>query len=83
MDNKCLDDELLDIYCQDGQTVLGSLRETYQKGRADEQKLILEKAYDLHASCCEEYGVDCFEAQSDAFGEFVVWLEKQIKGDTE
>lgn len=35
MSNKCLDDELFDIYIEDAKTVIESLREIYEKGRAD------------------------------------------------
>lgn len=35
MSNKCLDDELYDIYIQDGKQIIESLREIYDKGRAD------------------------------------------------
>lgn len=35
MGNKCLDDELYDIYIEDGKQVIESLREIYEKGKAD------------------------------------------------
>ena len=35
MSNKRLDDELFNIYIQDGKTILASLREIYDKGKAD------------------------------------------------
>lgn len=33
--SKCLDDELYDIYIEDGKQIIESLREIYEKGRAD------------------------------------------------
>lgn len=33
--SKCLDDELYDIYIEEGKQVIESLREIYDKGRAD------------------------------------------------
>lgn len=35
MSNKRLDDELFNIYIQDGKTILASLREIYELGKAD------------------------------------------------
>lgn len=35
MSDKCLDDELYDIYIQDGNQIIECLREIYEKGRAD------------------------------------------------
>ena len=55
--SKCLDDELYDIYIEDGKQVIESLREIYDKGRADaidefETKLVgrswrLEESFNL------------------------------------
>lgn len=60
---KTLDDELFDIYCQDGKTVIASLREIYEKGRSDkyqeiisEYMLLTEKQIsDIRTDAIEEY----------------------------
>lgn len=47
---KTLDDELFDIYCKDGKTIIGSLREIYEKGRADTISEIITLCDDYRAS---------------------------------
>lgn len=44
MSDKCLDDELYDIYIEDGKQIIESLREIYEKGRADVIKEVKELA---------------------------------------
>lgn len=50
--------------------------------RTDERKQILQKAYDIVGYWCKGYGgVNCIEANADAFEDLVEWLEKEIRND--
>lgn len=55
------------------------LEEHDAKVRADAFREVDEKMADISAEKCEEYGVDCIEANADAFGELGDWLEEKLK----
>ena len=55
---KCLDDELYDIYIEDGKQVIESLREIYEKGKRDALKPIAKMVEEWVSSRdCEEYNL--------------------------
>lgn len=55
----------------------------HQQGRADAFREVDEKMADISAEKCEEYGVDCIEANADAFGDLGDWLEEKLKEGAE